>query len=238
MRTPRPATNAEVRNRAKERHNMESSQQTMRLHIDERWTAQDMINSFSCFDELYNLRLMLQYEYEEWLNWREFYHELEMFPPFRSRFRKLLFRQRGNLPFLNQSPMPLTEQQLSELPGLIFPHERLFVRRVKYGSEGIKDLVGIGAIVGHVKDFVLEIIRIRIDKEKRTLENEERRLKNQQLRIENARKYVELAEKMGYPKTVVRQMVKLVDDRQGLLIDLVDERKLKDVKLLNRTKRI
>ena len=211
---------------------MNDSTKIMRLEIDGQWTADDMINSIKAVQDLYNLRLILQFEYEEWLEWREFYHELKFFPPFRKRMQARLFFERENFPSC-KTIIPLSEDELSRVSELCYPNEVLNIRRIKYGSKGIKDLAGIGEIIGHVKDFILELIHIRKDKEKRSLENEERKLKNQHLQLENAQKYVELAKSIGLKKSEIRQLVRLADNKQDKLVDLIDEGKIYGVRLLN-----
>lgn len=211
---------------------MDESRKIMRVEIGGDWTADDMIRSFTCLRDLYNLRLILQFEYEDWREWREFYREVGLFPPFRKRFPLHLSRHPELFNDYPSRNVPLSDEELSELSTLFFPDESLNVRRIKYGSDGIKDLAGIGVIVGHVKDFVLDLVRLRVEKPKRDLENEEREIKNKALRIENARSFVRLADELGYKKSQIRKLVKLVDDRQDGLQTLIDEGKVRDVKLL------
>ena len=144
---------------------MDNSTKIMRLEIDGKWTAEDMIKSFSCLQDLYNLRFMLQVEYEEWKEWRDFYEELRFSPVFHKRFRDRLFFARDFFPLFDKSVLPLTDTELSKSPRLFYPEERLYVRRVNYGSKGIKDLAGVGEIIGHVKDFVLDVIHLCVDRE-------------------------------------------------------------------------
>jgi hypothetical protein len=50
----------------------------------------------------------------------------------------------------------------------------------------VKDVVGLGEVVGHVKDLLLKIIEI-------VSAREERRLRNEALRLDNTRKFLDTA---------------------------------------------
>jgi len=52
----------------------------------------------------------------------------------------------------------------------------------------VKDVAGLGEVVGHVKDFLLKIIDT-------ISAREERKLRNESLRLENTMKFLEMAEK-------------------------------------------
>ena len=73
--------------------------------------------------------------------------------------------------------------------------EKLKISKIDYGSPGIADLVGVGAIVGHIKDFFLQLISLKVTTKQRDLENEERALRNDLLRVEKQEKLMELEEK-------------------------------------------
>lgn len=73
--------------------------------------------------------------------------------------------------------------------------EKLKISKINYGSPGIADLAGVGAIVGHLKDFFLQLISLKVTTKQRDLENEERALRNDLLRVEKQEKLMELEEK-------------------------------------------
>src|SRR5690349_14751666 len=65
-------------------------------------------------------------------------------------------------------------------PGMPF----LRIIKIRYGSPGFQDVAGLGVIVGHIKEFVLQILDNVANRKRR-------RLENKQLEIENARKFLE-----------------------------------------------
>ncbi len=105
---------------------------------------------------------------------------------------------------LGRGPLTIQASELLE------PEERLVVQRVLYGSPGIKDLVGVGEIVGHVKDLLVRLIEHWSTRRQRSLENERRELENQQLQVEIAKQFVGLARELGYTKKEMRQLVSSV----------------------------
>jgi hypothetical protein len=64
----------------------------------------------------------------------------------------------------------------------------------------IKDIAGLGEIVGHIKDFLLKIIETRSAREERRLRNESLRLKNTFKFLALAKKYNLTPEELKYYK--------------------------------------
>ena len=123
---------------------------------------------------------------------------------------------------------------------ILEPNERLSVCRIRFESPGFKDLAGVGEVIGHVKDFLLRLIQMYLERHQRRaentgrrLDNEKRELENEGKRIENAKSLVELARNCGYTRAEVRKLVAWVDSRQALLVPLIETRKITDVRLLN-----
>lgn len=220
---------------------MNQEPQILRIGIDKRWTANEMWSSIKALEDLYNFRLILQTTYEDYRAWDEISMELRD-----SRRLRYYLRDRKRLnPFLLEAlfsnfPKPLEPEQLQRISKLIYPNEQLVVRRIKYGSEGIKDLAGFGEIVGHLKDFIQFIIdkisttrQRRLENDERELRNEEQRIKNQALRIENARNFVSLAKESGYSEIEIREMTNWVDDKQEVFLPLIEQGKIKWVEKRN-----
>jgi hypothetical protein len=109
------------------------------------------------------------------------------------------------------------------------PDERLHIRRINYASPGSIDLVGIGAVVGHIKDFAIKLIERHDSKRGRELSDERAALDNERLRLENARTFIALAGDLGYSEIEVRRLVAYVDDKQEPLVRLIEEDKLRGV---------
>jgi len=210
----------------------------LRLGIDGRWAAEEMGRSLLHIQDLYNLRLIIQVIYEDWRDLERLYDELMHFPSFRrGKRRRLIYPALFSNPYQIPPAIPLVSQDLIRISNFLYPQEKLEVQRIQYGSEGFKDLAGIGEIVGHIKDFILKLIEHKSAKRQRELENEEKEIRNQQLRIENARSFVALAKECGYSEPEIRSLVHFVDDRQQTLVDLIDTDKIRSVRLLNDNER-
>src|SRR5262245_14022291 len=114
-----------------------------------------MARSLLHVQDLYNLRLVIQVAFEDWRDLERFYDELMHFPPFRrGKRRRLIYPAMFGNPYQMIPTIPLASQDLTRISGFLYPQEKLEVRRIQYGSEGFKDLAGLGEIVGHIKDFV------------------------------------------------------------------------------------
>ncbi len=216
---------------------MNESVSVMRLEVDGRWSAREFGHLLLDITDLYNLRLVLEALREDWRDLDETWHEFLDFPPLRRRWRKrggpippaLLF---GTYPWTPSLPTDSTD--LVRLAAVVYPEQTLEVRRLRYESPGIADVAGIGVIVGHVKDFILQIIEHRSRRRQRDIENTRAEAEVTAMRIENARKLVSLAEQCGYDRTELRKLIGFVDERQELVIELVDKAKLTSVRLLDR----
>jgi hypothetical protein len=208
---------------------MDESRQSLRFQIDGPWSAEDMGSLFLSLSDLYDLRLLLELFSDESRLIDRYYEEFFHRYPFPSRRRRR---------FLSLAPFPweaglfgailptLDEAHLSRLSQVLDPDERLAVQRVRYASPGSIDLVGIGAVMGHVKDFAVKMIERHDNKRQRKLSDERAALENDRLRIENARNFVALARELGYTETEIRRLVAHVDEKQEVLVRLIDERKL------------
>lgn len=135
-------------------------------------------------------------------------------------------------PFLPLSSVQFDVSQLSRLREYLEPDERLEVRRLSYSSPGASDLAGIGVIVGHVKDFVIKLIDRHDSQRQRELSDERTAVEIERLRIENARNFVALGRELGFSEVEMRKLVAHVDDKQEVLIQLIDQKKLTGVSLV------
>lgn len=206
---------------------MDEEQRILRIGIDDRWEASEFAASLNALDRLYCLRLGLTLEMEELRELREFYFDAP-FPIRHSlRYLRRLTKQSPALLYGDRGPLvsrgrvsPLALEQLE-------PEERLVVRRVLYGSPGIKDLAGIGEIIGHVKDLLIRLIEYWSTRRQRKLENERRELENKQLQVEVAKQFVGLAQELGYTKREMRQLVVAVVNEQRPLVQLIADGKIK-----------
>ncbi|ALA59537.1 hypothetical protein [Nitrospira moscoviensis] len=214
---------------------MNTERQVLRVGIDGEWEAGEFATSLNALDRLYMLRFALALELEELRELRDFYTDAP-FPPF-PRSIKWLRRWARLAPpsFFRQERAPLLSGgSLTILAAdLLEPEERLVVQRVLYGSPGIKDLIGVGEIIGHLKDLLIRLIEHWSTRRQRSLENERRELENQQLQVEIARQFVGLAQELGYTKKEMRQLVASVVLEQRPLVQLVAVGKITSADTIN-----
>lgn len=87
--------------------------------------------------------------------------------------------------------------------------------RLRYESPGFVDVVGLGVVIGHLKDLILGLM----DRVEATPRN---RLEEDRLRLENAEKYVALVRTIGeLSERDLRGLVSWVDVRQGPVIEVI-----------------
>ena len=204
----------------------------LRVGIEGRWEAAEFAKSLSALDQLYLTRFALTLEHEELRELRDFYMEGPFGP------MPYLHSSRSLRRWLKAAPPAVfrRERQLEILGGpadagpaiaeLLEGHERLLVQRVIYGSPRIKDLVGVGEIVGHLKDMLVRLIDHCSTRRQRNLENDRRELENRKLELEVAKEFVALARDIGYTKREMRQLVAKTVEQQQPLVRLITAGKI------------
>lgn len=206
---------------------MDRTVQVLRLNMDGRWLADELGSYVSDLAALYDLRMVLELMREDQLDWEHYFDELWHFGPMRRQFkRRFLRRQMFPMPFLPLSSAQIDVTQLSALREYLEPSERLEIRRLNYASPGVSDLAGVGAIVGHVKDFVVKLIDRHDTRRQRDLNDERAAAEIDRIRLENARNFVALGKDLGYSETEMRKLVAHVDEKQDTLVRLIDQKKL------------
>jgi hypothetical protein len=211
---------------------MDRTTSLIRLELDGRWGVDEIGQCFSSLADLYDLRLYLESVRDDQRDFERFYEELLHFGPVSRRWKHRLARA-GPLPWMAgyglQTLIPIDDSHLSRLRGLFDSEERLEVRRITYASPGFADLAGLGTVVGHLKDFLLRLMERRDNRRQRELNDERAELENDRLRLENARQFVALARDLGYSDTDMRALTLHVDNKQGPILKMVEQRKLSGI---------
>ncbi len=191
-----------------------------------------MADCLANLNDIYNLRLILEIEREAVRELEDYYIDFFPLPPrVRRRLQRTLPLARTEL-FLPSIRELSNPSELSSLANYFEPDEYLQVHKVQYASPGSIDLAGLGAVVGHVKDFLVRLIELASERRKRELENESMKLDNQAKRIENARLLVQLAKELGYTDAEMRKLTASVDNCQKPLLDLVETQRVLSARLL------
>lgn len=208
---------------------MDDRQLTLRISVDGKWTADDMAQSFAAIRDLYLMRLAIEALSEQAIE-VDAYLRMKFPPQYRLRRAMNLFVMSGMAGWI-ETP-PLDTDRLTRLCDVLAPGRQLQVKRVEYASPGIKDLVGVGAVVGHIKDFIVFLVEHYRSREARQLDNEERRLGNDALRLNNARQFIGMSRELDLTPAEMRRLQMWVDDRQQPLAALVTDGKIKGAMIL------
>jgi hypothetical protein len=79
-------------------------------------------------------------------------------------------------------------------------------------SYEIKDLAGLGEIVGHIKELILKLIEVWATRD-------EGKLKKQRMRLENAREFLELSEKYRLTPERLNEYITLANDSSATFVN-------------------
>jgi hypothetical protein len=173
----------------------------LRLEIDGRWGAAEFGGMLSSIADLYNLRL---------------YMELRAGFMTRSGPRHPQFLA--------------TERDLQSWSVLVGPRERLIVRRLRFESPGITDLIGIGKIVESIRKFIQFLIERNDNALGRELDEERKSLKNDAMLLENIKQFIEIQKMLG-SEVDPRGPIRLVGKRQRILKKEIDAGKIESVSI-------
>ena len=189
--------------------------------VDERWMVVDVEKFSSAILFLYKLGMLIDFIERSYRGKRE-----------------------GNfwLDKLYRENEPLNTEHLDFLldnyyyPKTEIEYAQLEVLQVKYSSPGVVDLVGLGVVVGHIKEFILKTIEIAVESEKRKLENQLKEEEIQKKRIENAFEYLKLLKECGYTQDEIKPLALTIDEKQNTVFELALQGKVKDVELMSYSK--
>ncbi len=107
------------------------------------------------------------------------------------------------------------------------------VRAIQYGSPGLKDLAGIGEVIGHIKDILFRIIDHYSERKKRKIKEQKMELENRKLFLENTKTLIDLVRANGYSEAEVKDSLeKILTPKQEFFARLASEQKLVSVELL------
>lgn len=91
-------------------------------------------------------------------------------------------------------------------------------------SNNSVDLMGLGSIVGHVKDFLIRMIEIRENRGKVELENEALALDNQKKKLENISILLQIAKESGRSYEEIRILMASSAPSDSGIIELIRTR--------------
>jgi hypothetical protein len=201
---------------------------TLRVNIDGEWTASEMSASFNTINYIYNMRMFLEYQQDILEAYYDSPYFLD-FPPFR-RFRKL-----GHpLPHFNFFTWHQYLDDPRNLEIFVDSYLREFkldVTKLKFGSEGNKDFLGVGEILKQVREFIQFLVMLPQNKEQMNLSNDAQR-------IENARNMLKLRRERSEAELEIAELdalSHLLDHKSRPLIALAEQKKITSVEIVDES---
>ena len=198
---------------------------TMRVNIDGDWTASEMATSFETINYIYNMRMFLEYQQDILEAYYNSPYFLE-FPAFR-RFQKL-----GHpLPHFNFFTWHQYLNDPANLEIFVDSYLREFkldVTKLKFGSEGNKDFLGVGEILKQIREFIQFLVMLPQNKEQMNLANDAQR-------IENARNMLKLRRERSEAELKIAELdalTELLDQKSKPLIALAEQKKITSVEIV------
>jgi hypothetical protein len=171
---------------------------TLRLEIDGKWTASEVVRLISTVEELYDLRLVLTHREEKtptepdradtiarFLAFEkgraDFYGFDSEFLEETSTLGRIVQDEGEDYRFRFPVMLP-AEVGFVPLQLFVPPRARLTVKALRYGSKGATDLTGFAAALRTIERFLSGIIKLVATRTERKLADERRTLENEALR--------------------------------------------------------
>ena len=152
---------------------MPNNPKIVRFEIDGVWTVSELERFVSYLDLLYHFRVVIHKSLNP-LNLRKTFSVIS------NPIRKLPFDRDYLISFVKDT----------------YPNIDFRVQRLQYSSPGFTDFAGIGAIVGHIKDFFLRLIEYKMMAERHNIENQRIRLESERVRLDNDMQLMKIDEQM------------------------------------------
>ena len=204
----------------------------IRLKIGGNWSAADFSTCIHHLNRLYQCHMVMDMAYHDYREMEEYLYDF----PFPSRIRKYRAGQLRQFGLISPNVVELMLSEKDRLEQLLSPTETLTVSRVRYASPGIIDLAGIGKSIDALLNFIKFLIEYCGNHNLRKIERELKSEELKEKRIENARMMISTLKELGHSETEIRQMITLVDESQGVLIELIANDKIRGVHIDPKTK--
>ena len=217
----------------------------LRLNIDGDWTINEFAQTFEAIQQLYDFQV-----YCRWLQHmdhrqsprKRLYRMMEMMDlhpmeaEFLLRFPSATWRESdATLESISATTKEIRE---ADFPTHLAGPAR--VKRINYSSPGVTDIAGVGEIIGHIKDLILRVLEMCLNREhqkevarKLKLENDKSEIQMAQVRLEAIDQFIDVARKAGFTKTQVRSALQSVDGKVELLVSLVQQGKITSIELVD-----
>jgi hypothetical protein len=104
--------------------------------------------------------------------------------------------------------------------------------KITYNSPCKIDVLGIGEIVLHIKDFILQLIKLKTDKEKHRSDLLRDSEEIKRIRIENLEKLLSLSKDYNVEISTLNRLISDLDEKQEFFFELVKKDKLVKVETL------
>jgi hypothetical protein len=186
----------------------------LQVAIDERWTAIEMSDCIQEIAFLYDVRLFLE-SVDKWMS---------LSPNGRI---ELVLPPDAAIPPRDSYPILFRVEDYHRFSSFYFPQHVLQIARIQYGSPGVKDFLGLAAILKEVRLF----FQFFFDGKER----KRKALANDAMRIDNARKFLQLRVEHAEAEqkiAAIERLTELVDDKTRAVRKLIDSGKIRGVYML------
>lgn len=186
----------------------DTARRALHLDLSSSWTAEELGQALVAISGLYDLRSYLADVKRAHIP---------------MQFGILSLREpRSALSRVSLPPPTIDKVSLSRWKGTLPEEAKLQLKRIQYASPGTVDLVGLGAIVGHIKEFVQDLINRYGAKRQRALQEEKVEIDNQSARLKNAKDFVGILKELGSSDFERRSVFERVIQKKEVLDGLIE----------------
>ncbi len=213
----------------------------LRISIDQNWTLNEYAETLRTIQQLYDLHVFCSWSERQfpfsgkrWRHFEKMMHMFDMHPREAEQFFSLMSSR--NLWLDSEDPLEAISRTLNEWRDHDIPSQPdppATIHRLEFSSPGITDLAGASGIIGHLKDFLLRIAEMYMNRghqaavtKQLELENDQAEIQLQAAKLDLISKFIEVARKAGFKKKQIRQLLQSVDGRVEQLGELVSKGKI------------
>lgn len=216
--------------------------QLLRLNIDGNWTLDDFASTYEAIEQLYEFQA-----YCLWANEMGFHKSSS---EHLHRMMDAEFLLRFPAPFWGDQDTTLESiadltHRIRDVSRKQFPMhipQRATVKRITYSSPGVTDIAGLGEIIGHIKDLIIKVTEMCLNRQHQKevarqlkIENDKSELEMVGLRLTAIDQFIDVARKAGFTKKQIRTTIQSVDGKVDLIEGLVEQGKIKSIELIEES---
>jgi hypothetical protein len=192
------------------------------FYVDKFWNVDDIIKFYSAVQNLYDY-----YSYFTVLQERITIPQIDYkFKLAIALIYSKIFESKTIVIAFPEALHTFHKKSETEKRNLVLP---LRINKIKFSSPGVHDFIGVGEVIGHIKDTLFKVIEIFQSKDKRKLEEKRMEIENELLSIERNQKIIATYKELGFTNEQILQILEYGKSNVKTISNLIEDRRITNI---------